>query len=97
MMFDYLSYEEVVPDVASSDHLTSPTSAPVQTTTQPADPLRVPGSRGVARSVVGAAVASALVGILLLVVAGGIFFRLRKRKSVAILLMFCIFISAAKI
>ncbi|KAG9047134.1 hypothetical protein FS837_002965 [Tulasnella sp. UAMH 9824] len=86
LMFDYLTYEELVPDVASSGDLTSPTSAGVQTTTQPADPLRVPGSRGVARSVVGAAVATALVGTLLLIVAAGIFLRLRKRKSVAILM-----------
>lgn len=79
MMFDYLTYEELVPA------LTSPTSAGVQGTTQPADPLRVPGSRGVTRSVVGVAVATTLVGtLLLLVVAAGIFLKLRKRKSVAI-------------
>lgn len=85
MMFDYLTYEELVDDDASSNGLTTATSAGAQATTGPVDPLRVPSSHGVARSTAGAAVASALIGTLLLVVAVGIFLSRRTRKNLAIL------------
>lgn len=83
MMFDYLTYDGVAADVASSDGLSSSTAmaAAVRASAAPVDPLRVPASHGAARSVVGAAVASALIGTLFLVVAVKLLLRVRKRKS----------------
>lgn len=85
LMFDYLTYDGIATDVASSDGLSPPTAtaAAVQASTAPVDPLRVPASHGTARSVVGAAAASALIGTLFLLVAVELFLRVRKRKNLA--------------
>ncbi|KAG8935291.1 hypothetical protein FRC01_003042 [Tulasnella sp. 417] len=85
LILDYLTYEESVADPAYSDDLTTPTSAAAQAATEPVDPLRVPASHGTERSAAGGAVAGALIGTLLLVVAVGVFLKLRNRRRPALL------------
>ncbi|KAG9019245.1 hypothetical protein FRB90_004807 [Tulasnella sp. 427] len=86
LLFDYLTYNEVLAEVDGSDNLSTATAVALQATAEPVDPLRVPASHGAARITVdkmGAAAASALIGTFLLVVIVEVVFRLRKRRRLA--------------